>query len=484
MSLLPDLVRNAHAVLANGDEPAPAAVNMAEVLRQLEVDAVKLPADALEAFDLLRNNSHEPLRATIAASRLEHPTATRVLDALRQLESARNESDIAYDVRQVSLLAERLLGSPEALANPNITAFAIEVQADHALPIPGDADARQDWAPATVDAPGTSAAGLSELMEVPIVLMGVDATGLLTRCIATEGQLMSPVRESRDVFSEHRLRQWSQEFPFRYGVDETTVNLFYTSTEGLGVGGLPARAILVNGANIQHWPPNLIRIGEEFAGQTRRLAAAPSLAWLKAARLRRITDRRALAWIPKESSDAGGYTLQSVVDRVSDLLATHGVSLDTTSAIPPNLEGAELVIVTAHGGLVPGNRYFQVVKDDANLAMAGSDLGSALKNVGVAVLFVCSGGRLDPHPMAIRTVGLARQVLGNGCTTVVASPWPIDSRIPSYWLPTFLEAWDAGRPVIDAAFEANTRVRDNFSSEFRDCLAMSVYGDPLRTKVR
>ena len=115
------------------------------------------------------------------------------------------------------------------------------------------------------------------------------------------------------------------------------------------------------------------------------------------------------------------------MDRVSDPLAAHGVSLDTASAIPSNLKGAELVIVTAHGGLVPGNRYFQVVKDDADLTLAGSDLGSALKNVGVAVLIVCSGGRLDPHPMAITTLGLARQVLGNGCTTVIASPWPIDS---------------------------------------------------------
>lgn len=117
-----------------------------------------------------------------------------------------------------------------------------------------------------------------------------------------------------------------------------------------------------------------------------------------------------------------------------------GVILDTASAVPSNLEGAELVIVTAHGGLVPGNRYFQVVRDDADLRIAGADLGTALKNVGVAVLFICSGGRLDPHPMANRTLGLARQVLGNGGTTVVASPWPIDSRIPSYWIPAFLEA--------------------------------------------
>jgi hypothetical protein len=61
---------------------------------------------------------------------------------------------------------------------------------------------------------------------------------------------------------------------------------------------------------------------------------------------------------------------------------------------------------------------------------------------------------------------------------------PIDSRIPSYWIPAFLEAWDAGVPVIDATFQANARVRDYFSSELRDCIAMGVYGDPLRAKAR
>ena len=250
---MPDLVRNAHAVLANDDEPAPAAANMAEVLRLLEAAGVKPPADALEAFDLLLNNAHAPLRATIAASRLEYPTAAHVLDALQQLELARDANDIAYDVRQISLLAERLLGSAEALAGPNITAFAVEIQADHALPLPGDADARQDWTPITIDAPGTLAAELSEAMEMPIVLVGVDANGRLIRCIAQKGQLTPPVRESPEIFSEDRLRQWSEEFPFRYGVDEKTPNIFYTSTEGLGVGDLPQRAVIVAGANIQHW---------------------------------------------------------------------------------------------------------------------------------------------------------------------------------------------------------------------------------------
>jgi hypothetical protein len=51
-----------------------------------------------------------------------------------------------------------------------------------------------------------------------------------------------------------------------------------------------------------------------------------------------------------------------------------------------------------------------------------------------SVLFVCSGGRVDSHPMSNTTVGLVKYALEAGCKCVVASPWPLDSRVPSYWL--------------------------------------------------
>lgn len=484
MALLPEVIRNAHAVLAQGDEPAPAAVNMAEVLRAAEAVGITPPSDAIEALERLTEKSYVPMRETILASRQAHPTARQVLEAVRKTELAREASDTPYDLRQISVLGERLLGSPETLADPGVAAFAVEVLADHGVPPWSAANLRQDWVPSTVADPGKLAAELSAAMELPIVMLGVDADGRLVRCVAEGGTLKEPVRESTEVFSERRLLDWSQRYPFDYGVYRDAFNLFETSTRGVGVGDLPLRAVVVASANIQHWAPNLMRIGDDLAGQTRRLVAAPSLGWLKAARDRRITDRRARAWIPANSSEEGGYTLQMVIDRVSEPLAAHGVTLDTANPLPADLAGCELAIVTAHGSLVPGNRFFQLVSDDADLRMAGSDLSDALKNVGVAVLFVCSGGRLDPHPMAVTTLGLPQQLLANGCGTVIAAPWPIDSRIVSYWLPTFLERWDAGVPVIDAAFEANVRVRDAFNADLRDCLAMSVYGDPLRTKGR
>jgi CHAT domain len=105
-------------------------------------------------------------------------------------------------------------------------------------------------------------------------------------------------------------------------------------------------------------------------------------------------------------------------------------------------------------------------------------LAGALRNVDVVILFVCSGGRTDKHPPANTTVGLAKQILDRGCQAVIASPWPLDTRVPSHWLPAFLERWDNGRSLIEANFEANGIVDRNFAQDPARGLAMTVFGNP------
>ncbi len=109
--------------------------------------------------------------------------------------------------------------------------------------------------------------------------------------------------------------------------------------------------------------------------------------------------------------------------------------------------------------------------------MSAADLAGALRNVDVVVLFVCSGGRTDKHPAANTTIGLARQILDRGCQAVIASPWPLDARVPSHWLPAFLEQWQNGRSLIEANFEANRVVDRNFAQDPARGLAMTIFGN-------
>src|SRR5690606_28549624 len=103
-------------------------------------------------------------------------------------------------------------------------------------------------------------------------------------------------------------------------------------------------------ADLQQLPSNIIRIDDDFAGQKRSMASAPSLSWLKAARgSPPNTNGRMVAWISQE--ERLGQTFVAIAGRISETLDKHGISLDTGPEIPTNLAESELVIVTAHGGL-------------------------------------------------------------------------------------------------------------------------------------
>jgi len=92
---------------------------------------------------------------------------------------------------------------------------------------------------------------------------------------------------------------------------------------------------------------------------------------------------------------------------------------------------------------------------------------------------VCSGGRQDEHPVASTTVGLPKQLLERGSSAVIASPWPLDSRVPSHWLPAFLTAWEAGDKLIDANASANRAVAREMGDSPARVMAMTLYGNPF-----
>ena len=94
-----------------------------------------------------------------------------------------------------------------------------------------------------------------------------------------------------------------------------------------------------------------------------------------------------------------------------------------------------MAIVAAHGGLVRNDRFFRAVMDDAAVAIASSTLSGALANIGVIVLFVCSGGRLDKHPGASTTIGLVKRLLDEGCSAVIRRRGRSMSTCLPTWLP-------------------------------------------------
>ena len=173
-----------------------------------------------------------------------------------------------------------------------------------------------------------------------IVQAGFDAFGRLVRVSAVGGRLEAPVREPDDVMLEERFKRWAAEYPYAYGIDESTANLFYTTTADLRLSSLPdGPVVVVADASLQPFPPNIFYVEEEFAGRTRPMAAAPSLAWLQAARAKgMIGDGRLCAWISTAVGGTESQTLPMIAQRLASTFDQYGVMSTTARTFQPRLQ--------------------------------------------------------------------------------------------------------------------------------------------------
>jgi hypothetical protein len=320
--------------------------------------------------------------------------------------------------------------------------------------------------------------------ELKIVFVGRCDSARVARVDVEGGRVNKLEFEDKEVFSVSKYKEWSSQFPYGYSGIKDPMNLFYKSTDGLGLtlsGSTPT--LLVMDSSLQQLPPNLVRVGDDFAGRTIPIASAPSMSWLWAVRKSLQTRSQSRkAWIPTDVIGAATPTLAMVSERLQDCLKEHQIDLNTSAELPDDLAESELVVIVAHGGIFPEGRFLQRVSDDANSAMYLVTLAAAIRDSSLCILFICSGGRIDTHPMGETTVGLVKEVMDQGCSTVIASPWPLNVAVPPHWLPVFLQEWMAGQTAIQAAFLANKNVEKKLGDSPLDCLAMNVFGDPLRKK--
>jgi tetratricopeptide (TPR) repeat protein len=474
------------AVLGRNDEIAPGATLLAEGLHLCRLMKISLRKDISATLELVLAKTGEPLSTIVRILTVETPDAAAVLNLARKLEPARYASDMGFDLHYVAIAARRLLDSTEALENSQQIVMSVELLADQGLRTRSGASATGDALPGLPTSMQESAKFAEEFsrLGISVVLMGLSATGHLVRVTAKNGVLEPAIREDFEVFSKARLHEWSKRFPYGYGDVPEIDNLFYTSLRRLSLTIKESgRVLFVVGAELAQLPPNLLIVSDEFVGRTLPVAAAPSLAWLRSARsLLRSTSGERGAWVSTVSAAGKDSTLKMLAERLEPTLKAHAITIESGSDIPARLNGAELVIVAAHGGIVPEGRFFQVVANDADLRMTSATLSKALGGADLVILFVCSGGRLDRHPFANTTVGLAKDILNRGCATVIASPWPLHTSVPAYWLPEFLALWETGSSAIDANFKANKAVEKALGNFPARCLAMTVFGDPLLTK--
>ncbi|WP_374368597.1 CHAT domain-containing protein [Dongia sp.] len=466
-----------HAIEVN-DDAVPIAVVMAQLLQFARTTGVKISSEVEELFKNLQSRLNPIMYSLVSALSAHAPTAEDTFLLHQATERARYSEDAAFDVRHAVLAAQRLLEGTKSIT-PDEAAFAIEIMSDRAIALPGwELSAKPAASMANIGEASEMACALS-MEGITVVMAGATEAGGLVWVSAQEGKLGPLHRESEQVFSIDKFRAWEKNYPYGYGTDDDVGNKFILSLDGLGISELPnARTVVIAEAELQKIPVNILLSGDSPAGSSRPMASAPSLGWLHAARMSNREVAGRTAWISTAGED--GQTLKMIADRLSEDLLQHRVTLNNDSTIPEGLMGSELVIVAAHGGLLPDRSFFQRVSDEGSTVLSVSDFSDALRNIGVVLLFVCSGGRADKHPSASTVVGLTKHLLDRGCTAVVASPWPLSSNVPAHWLPAFLEAWKGDVPLIDAVFIANKAVGKALGDALALTHAMTVFGDPLR----
>lgn len=479
--LLGDAVRNAAEVLEHNDNVEPVAALLGQLLRHARAIGCKIPGEASATFDKLLERIRGVNSSVIGAMSAVAPSAEELLSMISIARSTRYSDDVGYDMHNAVIAACRSLGNDDYISDSIHTSFALEILADRGVGVPGwDEASEPPPPPQHIDEPAKIACLIS-LNGISVVQVGFDSSGHLVRVSIVDGNIEVPVRESGDLMLEERFDLWAETYPFAYGINESTVNLFYTTTSNLRLSGLPqGPVVIVADVRFQPFPPNLLYVDEVFAGRKQAMAMTPSLSWLQAAISRgMIGDGRFCSWISTAIDTSDSQTLSMISERLEPTFSQHNFLVDNGPRLPSTFAGASLAVIAAHGGVHPEGRYFQVVSDEGTLKVTARDLANALRNVGIVILFVCSGGRADKHPGAHTALGLAKDILDRGCAAVIASPWPLDSRVPSHWLPTFLDHWTQGKSLIEANFLANKEVDLRFSHDPARGLAMTILGNPL-----
>lgn len=452
------------------------------MLRQLidhaESEKIEVLATARELLNRLTERLAGPYRNLVAAAgRLTD--AALVASVAGRIESARYNDDVSYDLRLARTLASKLARGSTERGDPEGFAYAVELLGAQGVGVHAS-DAEVKAAGRILSDPKAPLEAATEIarLGLPVVGMALDDSGLMTMTVTSEGP-QPPVAVQSGAFDAKLLLGWSRTFPLGYSNPNLAQEDFRAVTKGLGLPELPDRAVMLSGY-LSLVPPNVLTVGGDLAGLTKSLATVPSLSWLKASiAAARKGDGSAAAWIPIAAGGSHMDTLSLMAGDIGELLDAAKIELHTQSATPVALASADLAIVGAHGGLAEGNRFFRGLSDDRDEPADLRQLVDALRGSRVAVLFVCSGGRLDQHPESGGLVGIAHRLLDKGLDAVVAPSWPIPFTMVRPWLNAFLKAWNGGSPIIDAYRAGNEAVAAATSIDPARSLAMSLYGNPF-----
>lgn len=479
IQLVQDTLEHYETLQDRADEVLPSIALLAQSIALLEGAGQSAQPDAQRALAAALAGLGPRDAQYIRSVATTHPTIEEAVELYNRVEVARYADDVPGDLIASELAARRVLNASSRELSAGDAAAAIELLADHSL------DPLTDKRVLTPQWPLDFCEAIRP-RDGAVVMLGLATEGaLICLSVSQEDTTVCQVPGTGGSY-RRQLARWSDKYPKGYGeIDRAHGNNeFFLSMESVNFPlPLAERVLVVAEPDLQQLPLNLISNTGELAGRTQAFGYVPSLTWLDATRRReRVAVGQRVAWISEPDPGVQNSALNAVFQRTSGTLGEHGFELDTGAEIPQALAGAEIAVVAAHGSVGVGGRFLRRVADEAGLLVAPQTLTYGLAGTELVILFICSGGRTEPHPYANASVGLTKQLLAAGCRTVIASPWPLYPSITGPWFEAFMREWDAGQSALDATFIANQAVENNFGLVPQYSLAMTVSGDPMLTK--
>jgi hypothetical protein len=460
-----------------GDEAIMSAFQFGQVAGFFERAGGQLTSNVIalreRAYAALGPDTASFLRAISAVK----PTGSELVALHNMMAEARYAVDAPSDLAPVTMSAHRILAATEPQVSPAEAFLAIELLADRGLKLPAPLQKM------TIAWPIQQAQSLAAQDNLAVLMLGLDEDGHLVAAIA-DGTGTYVVRQpEQGKRMRDELRVWNTTYPYRYSDVEGKEGISEIC-QSMALLGVPMpqgdRVLVVAEPEIAQLTFNLVlNAKHQLAGYDTAFAVVPSLSWLTTVRAKVLGERRRrMAWVSHRELP-GILAMQAVKGMIEPTLDKHGIELDISNRLPEGMQDTRLAIVTAHGQLTGEQRYIHRIVDEGDLVESPAALARTFGGVDLVILFVCSGGRLDRHPLANTSVGLSKMLLAQGSRAVVASPWPLNSIVPGNWLRVFMEYWDNGACVMDACFAANSALSGPWQAAPQETLAMVVYGDGL-----
>jgi hypothetical protein len=174
-------------------------------------------------------------------------------------------------------------------------------------------------------------------------------------------------------------------------------------------------------------------------------------------------------WIPLE---AGDWTLHQLHDKLSNTLSAAGFNINSGYSLPFPLS-SDVNVVIAHGDKNIHSFDALFVNDEESIYNINKIIGKGK----LLILFVCHSGSSDKNYFDYKVSSFIRKFFELGYEAVIAPFWALSIDIPPIWLPKFLEHLDSGSNASDAFYHASLAVKEALPTPAA-WACLHYYGNP------